>query len=115
MFFKRGGSITNDTIISDSWKNASASGYMVAWIENNYWIDNQERWDYLLSDNNWRQDVSNSYFDESYFRFVSKVTVKLYPKSPYKTDVISMTRTFECPTKKISTPAYGKVRLGAYH
>ena len=67
------------------------------------------------SDNFERKETPNFYFNEKALKFVAKVTLLLYPKAPYNTDVISLTRTFDCKTEKITTPSKGRARLGAYY
>lgn len=84
------------------------------YFENNYQIS-QSYWLLLNSDSYSRRGTSQAYFDPSYIKFIAKVTVLLYPKTPYNTDVISLTRTFECNTEKVITPSFGRARLGTYN
>jgi hypothetical protein len=70
---------------------------------------------YLNSDSYERRLTSDVYFDSDYLKFIAKVTLLLYPKAPYNTDVISLTRTYECKTEKVSTPFLGRALIGSYN
>ena len=72
-------------------------------------------WMYLNSDSYERRLTSDVYFDSDYLKFIAKVTLLLYPKAPYNTDVISLTRTYECKTEKVSTPFLGRALIGSYN
>lgn len=65
-----------------------------------------------MNSNNFQiKSTSISYYDDKNIKFVVKVTL-LYHKEPLNTDVISLTRTFDCNTEKISIPATGRVYIG---
>lgn len=105
----------NDSILlnhSSLWiRNNSEKYYPVKekhYVEKSYW-------QYLNSDNFERRQTSSTYFDPSYYKFISKVTVLLYPKAPYNTDIVSLTRSFECKTIQVSTPSKGRAVIGAYY
>lgn len=82
--------------------------------QNNYSI-NQSYWLLLNSNNLSRRQTSPFYFDPNSFKFIVKVTLLLYPKYPYNSDVISLTRSFQCNTEKVSTPSYGRALIGSYN
>lgn len=109
MFYKE--SEITDTILIDQ-----------EWVDKKYYKITKYRyqfyksyWQMVNSDNFERKETPNFYFNEKAFKFVAKVTLLLYPKAPYNTDVISLTRTFDCKTEKITTPSKGRARLGAYY
>lgn len=97
-------------LIDTYWGNSSEK-YDLAFrdiryhISNSYWL--------LMNSNDFQRDMTpSSYFDEKSVKFVAKVTLLLYPKEPFNTNVISLTRTFDCKTEKISTPSTGRVYIG---
>lgn len=92
------GSISEDMLIDTYWGNSSEK-YDLAFrdiryhISNSYWL--------LMNSNDFQRDMTpSSYFDEKSVKFVAKVTLLLYPKEPFNTNVISLTRTFDVKQRK---------------
>jgi len=106
----------NDSVLmnhSKIWIRNNSDKYY-PYIQNNYQI-NQSYWLLFNSANYSRRGTSDIYFNPEYFKFITRVTVLLYPKSPYNTDVISLTRTFQCNTEKVTTPSFGRAKIGSYN
>jgi hypothetical protein len=117
IFYKKmtGNDRINDSILVNSaiqWYRNASGKYL--YYKDKHYID-QSYWQYLNSDNYERRSTSDVYFDPTYLKFIAKVTLLLYPKAPYNTDIISSTRTFQCNTEKIITPSKGRVVMGAYN
>ncbi len=105
--------ITDTTLITGHWKESWSKKYL-DYKDTNYHIS-ESYWRMLNSDNLSRRSTPDSYFDEKRLKFEAKVTVLLYPKSPFNDDVISLTRTFDCKTVKVPTPSTGRVLIGRYN
>ena len=112
-FFYKENNISDTTLIDKEWKHTYSGMYLQYYRER---VDFTKSFlQYYLSDNFPRETTRGSYYDKTKFKFVAKVTILLYPKAPYNTDVISMTRTFDCETKRISTPSSGGAQWGSYN
>ena len=115
MFYKGASgeeTIDNNTIIDRPWRHNGAIYYKIS-TDHRYHFD-KSYWRMVNSNNFQRNETPTFYFEEKNFKFVAKVTLLLYPKAPYNTDVISLTRTFDCKIEKVPTPIKGRVTLGGY-
>lgn len=105
--------IDDTTSVNNVWLTNGTKYYLIN-KEQNYQI-NRPYWLLINSDNFQRYGTSSFYLDEKNFKFVTKVTLLLYPKPPYNTDVISLTRTYDCKTEVFTSPSHGRVLLGTYN